>query len=745
MKIMMMKRTRVHVFCVKQIWQNFVNKIKSLKQHRCNELTTKSYQLKLHRPNDEDFEEVVQKFYEKEAQPILDKFKLIKDQWRTLDFWELVQSVNPRPTLTFVENQLSQTDKQISENPQNRKTIEKSIVLCCIFEDLMRHLGWKIGDTLDIEHDICNTIGKLMMQVEERDRSSLLDCIERAMMNIQAHKSKRDGDKLRSLLIKKKKYNGLNLACILLEQMILDNKDNNVYWMPSVCSQFIDLVVQQIIEPDYQETTRMTLNSLLEFGTNWSIADIYNLVKNGILMFQYRHDYFNRYLMRIPGLTSHVRIAKESFVCSKCFLYCRDENDLIYFNKEMQEDNDKSLDQVLMELKFDEVSNEEKDLMGRIIAGSKTILGKYENEYNPELELDRICKSEQKDSVNVLSTCLAVTSMALYACKEFWPLNTQLVSYCLLVARRMQNRGRLLEILTGEGKSCVIAMVAATFALQGRTVDIVTSSPVLSQRDAEEWRTFYSKLNLSAACNVAEIREGDAGFYDCPIVYGTVETFARDILKTEFLLQDVRKGRKCDIVIVDEVDSMLIDQGVQCTYLSHDRASIGMNHFEPILALIWMHVSRLITVPGKGGIVYHGTEPEMFFVTMSRLSNEIDHLEILRFAENNNWGFKEGFTDNFVGADIEEKERLLRELTFFEKTKIFEIEVGNLNLDIAVITEYDIPKRTSILVFSDGLSTVVISQDMMIRRLSKMIIDVLSDESDPSIVLPCSSKRILYP
>ena len=50
------------------------------------------------------------------------------------------------------------------------------------------------------------------------------------------------------------------------------------------------------------------------------------------------------------------------------------------------------------------------------------------------------------------------------------------------------NKGRLLEILTGEGKSCVIAMVAATYALLGRTVDIVTSSPVLSQRDAEEWR-----------------------------------------------------------------------------------------------------------------------------------------------------------------------------------------------------------------------------------------------------------------
>ena len=100
-----------------------------------------------------------------------------------------------------------------------------------------------------------------------------------------------------------------------------------------------------------------------------------------------------------------------------------------------------------------------------------------------------------------------------------------------------------MEILTGEGKSCVIAMVAATYALLGRTVDIVTSSPVLSQRDADEWRTFYKTLELDVGCNVEDNIGEDNQCYKCPIVYGTVETFARDILKTEFLLQEVRLGR----------------------------------------------------------------------------------------------------------------------------------------------------------------------------------------------------------
>ena len=277
-----------------------------------------------------------------------------------------------------------------------------------------------------------------------------------------------------------------------------------------------------------------------------------------------------------------------------------------------------------------------------------------------ERELDRIHKSDQKYGVDVLSSFLAVTSMALFLCKGYWPLNTQLVSYCLLVAQRSNEKGRLLEILTGEGKSCVIAMVAATYALLGRTVDIVTSSPVLSHRDTEEWRNFYSVLKLSVSRNVENISEEDGQCYGCPIVYGTVETFARDILKTEFLIQDVRKGRKCDIVIVDEVDSMLIDQGVQCTYLSHDVASLGMRLFEPILSLIWMNVIRFTPVISLAGCDIYLLEPEVFFITLSRLIKGIDHLHILRSAEKDrDSGIKKGFSNEYFKDDIARQKKLL--------------------------------------------------------------------------------------
>ena len=47
-----------------------------------------------------------------------------------------------------------------------------------------------------------------MMRVAEQDRSRMLDCMQSAMMNIQAHGSKRDGDKLRSLLLTKRNTTG---------------------------------------------------------------------------------------------------------------------------------------------------------------------------------------------------------------------------------------------------------------------------------------------------------------------------------------------------------------------------------------------------------------------------------------------------------------------------------------------------------------------------------------------------------
>ena len=270
------------------------NQIHKAKEQYHNKLTTKCYQLKIHRTFDDDFKKTVRNFYEREiVQPVQVRIDLIEDQWRTLDFLEILQSVNPCPIVEFGRNELFRKYSTLLGQKED-VTFRRSIVLCGMFEDLMRRSGWKIGDTHDIEEDICDVVGQLLMRVEKQGRSSLLDCMQSAMKNIEVN-----GDTLRTLLLRKKKYNGLNLACVLLEQMILDNKDIDVSWMRIVFAQFIDLVVQLIIEPDYQVDVHWTLTYLQNLKSEWNVADVYNLTKNGLLMFHEKQKKFHRYLMII--------------------------------------------------------------------------------------------------------------------------------------------------------------------------------------------------------------------------------------------------------------------------------------------------------------------------------------------------------------------------------------------------------------------------------------------------------------
>ena len=129
----------------------FENEIRNLKEQCFNELTTKCHQLKIHQTKDDDFDEVVREFYESRTHTVLNQIKLIDNQWNTLDMWKVVQSVNPRPILEFHIKELFQQDVELSKDSPDKLAFRKSFVFCCIFEDLMRNLGWKVGDALGIE------------------------------------------------------------------------------------------------------------------------------------------------------------------------------------------------------------------------------------------------------------------------------------------------------------------------------------------------------------------------------------------------------------------------------------------------------------------------------------------------------------------------------------------------------------------------------------------------------------------
>ena len=217
--------------------------------------------------------------------------------------------------------------------------------------------------------------------------------------------------------------------------------------------------------------------------------------------------------------------------------------------------------------------------------------------------------NEGKSTVDDLVLAVRFLSYALEECKKYKPRLTQLVCLCILILSHQQKVNRLLEVLTGEGKSCIIAMFAAALAMQGKKVDIVTSSPVLAKRDKQSWAKFFRMCDLTSDHNTETKEllntpqlEADmkrCAIYHCDIVYGTVSSFSADILREEFEMRVVRGNRGFQAAIIDEMDMLMMDEGVQFTYLSHRLALL--RHIEPVIALTWsavQHHSPLVTEDG---------------------------------------------------------------------------------------------------------------------------------------------------
>ncbi|CAF4723678.1 unnamed protein product [Rotaria sp. Silwood1] len=185
--------------------------------------------------------------------------------------------------------------------------------------------------------------------------------------------------------------------------------------------------------------------------------------------------------------------------------------------------------------------------------------------------------------------CVVKRAIFLHNTKQqFEPRATQILSLLLMLNASEANIARLAQIKTGEGKSVIIAMFAAIKALNGNKVDIVTTSPLLAKRDAENKNRFYTMLNLTVAENSG--MSSTKPCYTNDIVYGSVNDFQFDILKDEYSLLGTRCQRKFDIAIVDEVDSMLIDDNSKICRLSSKIPAI--DELKVVLTVLWQELNR---------------------------------------------------------------------------------------------------------------------------------------------------------
>lgn len=132
-----------------------------------------------------------------------------------------------------------------------------------------------------------------------------------------------------------------------------------------------------------------------------------------------------------------------------------------------------------------------------------------------------------------------------------------------LIGGMVLHEGKIAEMKTGEGKTLVATLPVVLNAMSGKGVHIVTVNDYLAKRDAEQMGEIYKFLGFSVGVVLSSANsDGDhKAAYECDITYGTNNEFGFDFLRDNMKFSsDEKVQRGHNFVIVDEVDSILIDE-----------------------------------------------------------------------------------------------------------------------------------------------------------------------------------------
>jgi preprotein translocase subunit SecA len=122
--------------------------------------------------------------------------------------------------------------------------------------------------------------------------------------------------------------------------------------------------------------------------------------------------------------------------------------------------------------------------------------------------------------------------------------------------------GKIAEMRTGEGKTLVGTLPAYLNAISGKGVHVITVNDYLATRDSEWMGRLHRFLGLTVGVNLSQMdHESKQAAYAADITYGTNNEFGFDYLRDNMVYTaGERVQRSLNFAIVDEVDSILIDE-----------------------------------------------------------------------------------------------------------------------------------------------------------------------------------------
>ena len=148
-----------------------------------------------------------------------------------------------------------------------------------------------------------------------------------------------------------------------------------------------------------------------------------------------------------------------------------------------------------------------------------------------------------------------------------------------LVGGLVLYEGKIAEMKTGEGKTFVAPLACFLRVLQGMRAHVVTVNDYLVKRDASWTKPAFDNLGLSVGWIQSDMDPGGDGrkrAYQCDVTYGTNSEFGFDFLRDNMKERaDLQVQGRLDYAVIDEVDSILIDEARTPLIISgpaHDNA-----------------------------------------------------------------------------------------------------------------------------------------------------------------------------
>ncbi|MDC0239771.1 preprotein translocase subunit SecA [Candidatus Thioglobus sp.] len=161
-----------------------------------------------------------------------------------------------------------------------------------------------------------------------------------------------------------------------------------------------------------------------------------------------------------------------------------------------------------------------------------------------------------------------------------------------LIGGMVLNEGCISEMGTGEGKTLVATLPAYINALNGEGVHIVTVNDYLAKRDAEWMGKVFNFLGLEVGVAISGMSgEEKKAAYNCDVTYATNNELGFDYLRDNMAFsQDQKTLKKLNYAIVDEVDSILIDEARTPLVISgptgdHAEVYIAIDKMIPLFTL----------------------------------------------------------------------------------------------------------------------------------------------------------------